>query len=96
MFWRHYFERRGMEKMIVICMGSSCFARGNRDHLELIENYLHGNRIDAEVRFSGCRCRGECGRGPNLEINGNLYHEVDTGTLLDLLEFHFSGVTIET
>ena len=81
-----------MDNSIVICMGSSCFARGNREHLELIENYLHGNKIDAEITFSGCRCRGECGSGPNIEINGNLHHEIDTGTLLDLLEFHFSNV----
>ncbi|MDF7826760.1 (2Fe-2S) ferredoxin domain-containing protein [Pontiellaceae bacterium B12227] len=85
-----------MENSITICMGSSCFARGNREHLELIENYLHGNDLTADIRFAGCRCRDECGRGPNLEINGNLYHEVDTGTLLDLLEYHFSSVTVET
>ncbi len=83
-----------MKKTIGICMGSSCFARGNREHLELIENYLHGNKIEAEVKFSGCRCRNECGRGPNIEINGCLYHEVDTGTLLDLLVYHFSDVNI--
>ena len=81
-----------MKNSIVICMGSSCFARGNREHLEEIESYLYANRIAAEVRFSGCRCRGECGRGPNIEINGHLYHEVDTGTLLDLLEYYFSNV----
>ncbi len=81
-----------MKNSIIICMGSSCFARGNREHLELIENYLHGNGIVASIQFSGCRCRGECGRGPNIEINGNLHHEIDTGTLLDLLEFYFSDV----
>ena len=81
-----------MENSIVICMGSSCFARGNREHLELIENYLQGNGISAEIRFSGCRCRDKCGRGPNIEINGSLHHEVDTGTLLDLLEYYFSSV----
>ena len=81
-----------MKNSIVICMGSSCFARGNREHLELIENYLHGNGIAAEIRFSGCRCRNECGRGPNIEINGILHHEVDTGTLLDLMEYYFSAV----
>lgn len=83
-----------MENTIVICMGSSCFARGNRDHLELIENYLHGNGLTANIHFSGCRCRGECGRGPNIEINGTLHREIDTGTLLDLLEYYFSEVEI--
>ncbi|QBG45988.1 (2Fe-2S) ferredoxin domain-containing protein [Verrucomicrobia bacterium S94] len=85
-----------MSNSITICMGSSCFARGNREHLELIENYLHGNGIAAAITFSGCRCRGECGCGPNIEINGNLHRELDTGTLLDLLEFYFAEVKNET
>lgn len=81
-----------MKNSITICMGSSCFARGNRENLEVVETYLHAHRIAAEVEFVGCRCRGECGRGPNIEINGTLHHNVDTGTLLDLLEYYFSNV----
>jgi NADH:ubiquinone oxidoreductase subunit E len=83
-----------MKQLITICMGSSCFARGNGEHLEQIETYLSANRIDARIRFSGCRCRGECGRGPNIEFNGTLHHEIDTGTLLDLLEYYFSDVEV--
>ncbi len=81
-----------MKNSIVICMGSSCFARGNGEHLELIEDYLQKNQLDAEVRFSGCRCRDECGSGPNIEINGILYRTVDTGTLHDLLAHHFPEI----
>ncbi len=79
-----------MKNSIVICMGSSCFARGNREHLELIENYLQDSGLAAAVAFSGCRCRGECGSGPNVEINGTLHQGIDAGTLLDLLEYHFA------
>ncbi|MCF7848496.1 MAG: (2Fe-2S) ferredoxin domain-containing protein [Kiritimatiellales bacterium] len=84
-----------MKNTITICMGSSCFARGNRENLEQVETYLHANRIAAEVGLVGCRCRGECGRGPNIEFNGILHHQVDSGTLLDLLEYYFANVTIE-
>ena len=28
---------------ITVCMGSSCFARGNAQNLELIENYIKDN-----------------------------------------------------
>lgn len=79
-----------MKNSIIICMGSSCFARGNREHLEQIENYLQENELDSDVRLAGCRCRNECGRGPNIEINGTLHHEVDAGTLQDLLEEAYS------
>lgn len=78
-----------MKNSIVICMGSSCFARGNREHLEKIENFIEARDLSVKVRIAGCRCRNECGKGPNLEINGQLHHEVDSGTLLDLLEHYF-------
>ena len=75
--------------LITICMGSSCFARGNGDNLEQIERFLAARELNADIRIAGCRCRDECGRGPNLEINGELHHRVDTGTLDDLLGLYF-------
>ena len=76
--------------VITICMGSSCFARGNGDNLEQIENFLAVRGLDANISLAGCRCRGECGHGPNLEINGELHQRVDAGTLDDLLGHYFS------
>lgn len=78
-------------KKITICMGSSCFARGNGEHLELIENYLAQNGLDADVELCGFRCRNECAEGPTLEMNGKVYRKVDQGMLLDLLDYHFRG-----
>lgn len=78
-------------KKITICMGSSCFSRGNGEHLELIEDYLAQRELEVEVELTGFRCRNECAEGPTLEINGKVYHKVDPGMLLDLLEYHFGG-----
>lgn len=78
-------------KHITICMGSSCFARGNGEHLELIENYLARNELTVSVELAGFRCRDECAEGPMLEINGKRYRKVDPGMLLDLLDYYFSG-----
>ena len=71
---------------IVVCMGSSCFARGNREHLRIIEAYLAEQGLQAEVRLSGSRCEERCADGPNLRINGVLYSGVDAGMVLDLLK----------
>jgi NADH:ubiquinone oxidoreductase subunit E len=80
-----------MEK-ITICMGSSCYARGNGEHLILIESYLEARGLGAAVELRGCRCRGQCGFGPVIEIGGVLHHELDAGTVMDLLEHHFKPV----
>ncbi|MBI9021140.1 MAG: (2Fe-2S) ferredoxin domain-containing protein [Verrucomicrobia bacterium] len=70
---------------ITVCMGSSCFARGNGDNLEVIEQYLAENNVRARVELTGSRCEGLCAEGPNLIVNGRPFQKVDRGMLLDLL-----------
>lgn len=83
-----------MGATIKVCMGSSCFARGNTKNLQLIQKFLHDRNLDAEVELTGLRCCDQCSKGPNLSIDGVEYNNIDTGTLLDILEKHF-GATNE-
>ncbi len=74
-----------MDSIITICMGSSCFSRGNRENLELINAYLALHEVEARVRLSGCRCEGQCTRGPVIRIGERIFSKVDRGMLIDLL-----------
>ena len=49
---------------IKVCMGSSCFARGNAANLDYIENFVKENEV------IGSRCENNCAVGPNVIING--------------------------
>lgn len=80
-----------MKARIRICMGSSCFRRGNRKHLEFIERYIEERGVDAEVELVGARCEEECRKGPNLQINGQMFHEVDQAMLDELLLRYVAG-----
>jgi len=71
---------------INVCMGSSCFARGNAANLEFIENYVKENGLEAEIDLSGSRCEGKCVTGPNIIINGVEYTEVDEDKLRNILD----------
>ncbi|MGE4490686.1 MAG: (2Fe-2S) ferredoxin domain-containing protein [Kiritimatiellales bacterium] len=73
---------------ITVCMGSSCFARGNGANLEMIEEWIALHGIEADVDLSGTRCEGRCAAGPNLLVNGRLFERVDRETLLDILNEH--------
>lgn len=53
-----------------ICLGSSCFSRGNKDVVLFVREYLKKNHLDDKVVFKGERCMGQCSNGPNLIING--------------------------
>jgi len=69
-------------------MGSSCFRRGNRKNLEYIERYLEDNDCTADVELVGSRCEEQCRKGPNLQINGQMFHEVNLDILVNLLELY--------
>jgi NADH:ubiquinone oxidoreductase subunit E len=79
---------------IEICLGSSCFARGNSRNLETIEKYLaqRGLKDEVDLALSCSLCQGRCNSGPNLAIDGVPYGKVDPETLLDLLKSKFEGV----
>ena len=70
---------------INICIGSSCFCRGNNDHLEMIEKFLQEMQLEEQVDFVGSGCSGQCAEGPNITINGQTYHGIDQQALIDLL-----------
>jgi NADH:ubiquinone oxidoreductase subunit E len=71
---------------IVVCYGTSCFARGNAENLDLLNNYAQLPGSNASVRLTGKLCQSECMDGPNLMICGKLYHGVTTERLHQLLQ----------
>jgi len=71
---------------IVICLGSSCLARGNAQNLALIEEFVKNHGSKASVRFSGKLCQDACRLGPNLAVAGEEYHEVTAAKLKEILE----------
>jgi NADH:ubiquinone oxidoreductase subunit E len=73
-------------KKIMICMGSSCFARENRENLQIIEEYLRIKGLSDSVLIEGSLCIGKCGKGPNLMVNGNCYHEVQPENVENILD----------
>ena len=70
---------------IVICLGSSCFARGNAENLAILDEFVQKRGLKARVRLSGKLCQDECKRGPNLAIDGAAQHEVTPTSLRQLL-----------
>lgn len=70
---------------ITICMGSSCFSRGNSLNAEIIQDYIARNSLDVEFDVRGCLCQGNCKSGPNITINGKLFSNVSPEGIIDLI-----------
>ncbi len=74
------------KKTIIICLGSSCFARGNNNILTSIQRFIRLHKLEDKVAFSGDHCFHECSEGPNLRIDGRLFQNVTTDTVDKILE----------
>ena len=76
-----------MEKLVVeLCLGSSCFARGNSQTLFALEKYLKETGLTDEVTLVGHLCLGACAKGPNIRIGETTYSGLDTQQVLTLVK----------
>ncbi len=72
-------------KTVTICMGSSCFSRGNSSVAEAIQRYVADKALQDRVAIRGCLCEGECKNGPNLRIDDRLYANVSASMAIDII-----------
>ncbi len=47
---------------------------------------IRRNEWEAKVSLSGSRCESRCGDGPNVTVDGTLYHGMDIAAIERLLE----------
>lgn len=73
---------------IEICMGSSCYSRGNSRTLEIVEEYISSNKLENTISLKGKLCLGNCSGGPNIIINGNLHKNCEPDCVLDLIKHY--------
>jgi NADH:ubiquinone oxidoreductase subunit E len=71
---------------IQICLGSSCFARGNKHLVKAIERYLNENNLRHLVHFHGAHCFSSCDRGPLIHIDGKEYTGLNEDKVLMILD----------
>jgi NADH:ubiquinone oxidoreductase subunit E len=70
---------------IRICLGSSCFSRGNADNLRIIQEFLAASGHTARITTMGHLCQDECSSGPNLIVDGVKHHNVSPMRLREIL-----------
>lgn len=77
-----------IKPVIEICMGSSCFSRGNAVTLERVETCIQKLGLAEQVELRGRLCAGNCASGPCISINNTDYSHVDPDAVEDLLRHH--------
>lgn len=70
---------------IRICLGSSCFARGNQNLVHQIKDFLRRKQLEDQVVFKGARCFNACKNGPVMQIGDRLFDHLDQRNIEELL-----------
>ncbi|MFI4912950.1 MAG: (2Fe-2S) ferredoxin domain-containing protein [Sedimentisphaeraceae bacterium JB056] len=70
---------------VTICMGSSCFSRGNKKTLSFIQEFIVTNGLDGKIKVTGSLCEGKCNCGPHITVNGNRYDNITAETAIDII-----------
>ncbi len=78
---------------ITICIGSSCFSRGNERNVEVVQKFLDENNLkdEVDVELEGSLCKGRCADGPIILVDDKVYTKVDSGVMLDIMKKLFPG-----
>ena len=83
------------KKEVVICLGSSCFARGNKQLVKIVNDYLRDRNLLNDVRFHGQRCFGLCSIGPSLKLDSKICERQDEDTVVTLLDEFFENAFLD-
>lgn len=78
--------------IIKICMGSSCFARGNNENLNILEKFISKNELHAKIELIGSRCEDKCSKGPYIKIDDTDFENIYEADLVKLLEKEYLTV----
>jgi NADH:ubiquinone oxidoreductase subunit E len=77
---------------IVVCMGSSCFSRGNKRLVPIIESFFQtlsqseNQILKPKLLLKGSMCENLCKSGPNVKINGIRYSLKEPEDIIPILK----------
>ena len=75
---------------ISICMGSSCFARGNDKNLDFLEEIIKVNNL--EVDLIGSRCENICSKGPTIKVNDVYHYAITKEAIIEILKKYYPSI----
>lgn len=77
-----------VKHVIELCMGSSCYSRGNGRSVQIIEEYVQKKNCEESVRIQGRLCSGQCADGPCITIDGTDYTGVTPDSVGSIVRSH--------
>lgn len=74
---------------LILCLGSSCYSRGNQYVLEIVKQYIKEHELKEKIDFRGQLCTGNCSNGPVLKIDDLTFKNVDVNNIQKIMDQYF-------
>ena len=78
--------------VIELCMGSACFARGNKNIVAALKSFAAKEGLTDRISIRGALCEGMCKDGPVVKINGTPHLQATPLQLTSLLRNMVKGI----
>ncbi|HAI74161.1 MAG TPA: hypothetical protein DCS28_01075 [Candidatus Moranbacteria bacterium] len=75
--------------IIQVCSGANCAVESAYKIIREIENHLHikaGDEFNPNVKLEIISCLGQCGSGPVMIVNGNVFTRVMASNVVGILQ----------
>ena len=81
--------KRQPDLLIQVCSGANCAVKSSFRVVSEIENQLHikaGDDFNPKVKLEVISCLGQCGSGPVVIVNENVFTKVSSSSVADILK----------
>lgn len=73
---------------VSVCISNSCYLKGSAELLDYFMQEIKDRNLEEKINLKGTFCFENCGKGPNMAVNGELISEVTPDRAKEVFEKH--------
>jgi NADH-quinone oxidoreductase subunit G len=78
-------QNSGKKLEITVCFGTSCYLKGSQNIMKAILDYVEKNNLLEKISVKASFCFEKCGRGPVVDIGGNVIEHCTKEMAIDTI-----------
>lgn len=76
---------------VAVCVGTCCYLRGSYNFMEDVIKNIKDNNLSDKVNVKATFCFENCGKGPNISVDGEIVSEATPDRAKEIFEKHIAS-----